>query len=339
MSPISPHNNFTLLRLVFALFVYVSHVVFLPSIPEMGWLKKYTPSMLGLQGFFVVSGFLVVMSYERSHGLKDYFVKRMRRILPAYVFAVVGFAVALVALSSLDPVSYFTSSGFWKYLGANLVFMNFLKPDLPGVFSQNMMNAVNGSLWTIKIELAFYVAVPVLMALARRFGTLPVFVTALLLSLTWRITFEQLHLATGQGIYKTLAFQAPGQFSFFICGATAYLLLKQGRAVPKLWMAALALLVYNLTPGPAYHVVAPVTVAIITTWAAFGLGSVDYASRYGDFSYGVYIYHWPLIQILTAVGLFAWDYRVGVLVCTVLTVALSMASWNHIERAFLRSRS
>jgi peptidoglycan/LPS O-acetylase OafA/YrhL len=336
---VEKNNNFTLLRFVFAMFVVASHVVFLPGIDQMHWLKKYIPSLIGLQGFFVVSGFLVVMSYERSKGLGDYASKRLKRILPAYVLVVVTCALLLQTLSSYSFSEYFSSVQFWKYLGANLTFLNFVAPDLPGVFSSNMMTAVNGSLWTIKIELAFYVAVPFLIFLTRRYGTVVIFLLFFFLSIVWRIWFEHQYSVTGLQIYKTLAFQAPGQFSFFLCGAASYLFLKRGGKPPNFLMAVVAILAYNFTPGYAYHVIAPIAIAVITCWAAYGIGSVDFVSRYGDFSYGVYLYHWPIIQVLTAVGLFAWDYRVGAIVCVVLTIGLSVVSWFTVERPAVRIRA
>lgn len=77
---------------------------------------------------------------------------------------VVACAAGLVFASDLTPAQYFTDSGLIKYLAANLSFLNFLHPTLPGVFQgQEFVNpAVNGSLWTMKIEWALYLSVPLI---------------------------------------------------------------------------------------------------------------------------------------------------------------------------------
>ena len=134
-------NNFNTIRLLLAGIVVLFHVLVLPEIPELSAVGRHIPSLLGVQGFFVVSGFLVVMSYEANDSLWSYATRRARRILPAYVCVVLVSAVGLSLLSSLAMSAYFSSAGFWKYVVANLVFMNFLATDLPGVFASNPMSA------------------------------------------------------------------------------------------------------------------------------------------------------------------------------------------------------
>jgi len=126
----------------------------------------------GAGSFFAISGFLMFPSYEKKPYTKQYLKRRAKRILPPYFLIVVSAAIGLVAVSSLSSTEYFTSAGFWKYTAANLSFMNFLQPSLPGVFTEatNTMDAVNGSLWTMKGEVACYLTVPVIFHIAKRYG-------------------------------------------------------------------------------------------------------------------------------------------------------------------------
>ena len=337
-SALKKDNNFTLLRLIFASMVVASHILYLPNIAELHSLRKYTAFQFGLQGFFVVSGFLVVFSYDRNKGLGDYFAKRFKRILPAYFFVVASCAIGLQLLSKLTPIEYFSSLQFWKYLIFNMCFMNFAAPSLPGVFEDNMMKAVNGSLWTIKIELAFYFAVPILMTLSNKFGARRVFLISYAASFMWTTVFETLHESTGNPIFHTLAVQAPGQFTYFLGGAAAYLYLKSGRTSPNFIIAATALFVYVMSSGFIFDLLAPIAITTLTCYAAYRLKPLSTLNEMGDYSYGIYIYHWPVIQIAVAIGLFRFNPTAAIFLCVITVFLLAILSWKYVERPFTTTK-
>ena len=79
----SHRNNFDLLRFVFAAMVFLVHTHVLSGQPALAPLSTYFSSDVGVKAFFVVSGFLVLMSYERSATVGEYAGKRVRRIYPA----------------------------------------------------------------------------------------------------------------------------------------------------------------------------------------------------------------------------------------------------------------
>jgi peptidoglycan/LPS O-acetylase OafA/YrhL len=167
-------------RYYLALSVVMAHFSTLTGV-EVWWP---TSSYDAVGGFFALSGFLVYGSYLRAPSLKTFIANRARRILPAYSFIILLCAFGLVGLSTLPAAEYFTSWHWWRYLLSNLTFLNFLCPDLPGVFSGNEMTAVNGSLWTLKVEWMLYLTVPLvawLIAKLRRpaLHTFPDFITFL----------------------------------------------------------------------------------------------------------------------------------------------------------------
>ena len=162
-------NCFDFLRFIFALNVVLGHLTVIALIPELHQYSGWFNTSLSVTGFFVISGFLIAQSYERS-SLKSYFIKRARRLLPAYLFVIVSCALGLSALSELPVKEYFSSADFWEYMGANLSFMNFLHPWLPGVFNSPLIidNSVNPALWTLKVEIGFYLIIPLLMIWLRK---------------------------------------------------------------------------------------------------------------------------------------------------------------------------
>jgi peptidoglycan/LPS O-acetylase OafA/YrhL len=328
-------NNFDLLRLIFAAMVVVYHMGVLTQAPSLSWMQQWVSGTFGLQGFFVVSGFLVSMSYDRSRSLLSYARKRARRIAPAYVTVVLGAAVLFVTLSRLPLASYFADPEWRSYVLWNLLLANFTAPDLPGVFEGNYKQAVNGSLWTIKIEVAFYCMVPVCAYLCGRLGKWRVMFFLLVASLAWRIGFELFARMIDNGFWSKLAIQAPGQFAFFIAGTIAYERTRLGLPPPRLWMALAAAAAYALSNDLVHELVAPLAVGAIVYWAAITMPYLGRASRYGDFSYGVYLYHWPVLQTFIALGLFAYAPVPAALATFATVFALAVCSWYLLERRFL----
>jgi peptidoglycan/LPS O-acetylase OafA/YrhL len=331
-------NNFDLLRFVFAAVVVLYHARVLSQAPQLAFLGVLSAD-LAVRAFFVVSGFLVFMSFERSASTRRYFGKRIRRIYPAYFTVVVGAAVLGAFVTEL-PWSQYFSSGLLRYLAANLVFANFLAPDLPGVFVHNPMTEVNGALWTIKIEVMFYAAVPVLAWLAGRFGRLAVLVVAYAFAIVWAQVFASLAAQTGISLYGRLSYQFPGMLGYFASGALCYyylpILQKRWTRVAALGIAGLIVARTFVTTQPYLE---PAALAAVIVWLALGIRCFGNFARYGDLSYGIYIIHAPVLQTLVAAGVFAASAAGGFALALTLILTLAFACWHLVERPFLQRSS
>lgn len=178
-------------------------------------------SKLAVESFFIVSGYLVFMSFENSRSVGEYLSKRLRRIYPGYATVIVLFAL-LGSLISRLPIREYFSYEWIKYLFSNLILLNFLHPSLPGVFENNRLNLINASLWTIKIEFTFYLIVPLVAGLARKLGRLPVLITLYCLSFAYAYICNHLAEKTGLRLYEELGRQLPAQIMFFMAGASLY---------------------------------------------------------------------------------------------------------------------
>lgn len=325
-------NNFDLLRLVFAVTVGLVHAYKLSGFQQLGWITYYLSSIVAVKSFFVISGFLIFMSFERSSSLRAYFSKRIRRIYPAYFTIVIFCAVGLLAFSSKGVGEYF-SYAWVKYVAANLVFLNFICPTLPGVFESNKMAAVNGALWTLKIEVMFYLVVPLIVLLFRKFSRFSIIILIYCSSVIYATLMTLLAERTSAGIFIELGHQLPGQLSYFIAGAFFYyyLPLFEKYVIYFLVVAVSALILNKFYPLPIIEPFALATVVIF-----FGLFLyIGNFSKYGDFSYGFYIIHFPIIQILLCSGLFRerpWYFLVGVIV---ITTGCATAMWHFVEKRFL----
>ena len=153
------NNCFDLLRYLFALLIVAFHFSVLTHAEWSEMMVQSGP--LSVKAFFVMTGFLVAYSFlQHEHHLQKYFRKRFERILPAYVVVVLFCFLLGMMLSSYSVADFLTSKESWKYLGSNLLMLNWLQPSLPGTFTRCHMTAVDGSLWTMKFELLFYVLLP-----------------------------------------------------------------------------------------------------------------------------------------------------------------------------------
>ncbi|WP_232615707.1 acyltransferase family protein [Photobacterium carnosum] len=160
----SVQNNFNLLRLLLAIMVVFYHIGVLANID---YLLIFSGSF-AVKCFFVISGYLITKSYFKNKDLKVYIKSRFMRIYPLYftVIMVSFFTGLFLTTSSIDDYL----SGGVKYLLSNLLFFNYLQPSLPGVFSGiGYHNSINGSLWTIKIEVMFYISVPIIYGYLHKF--------------------------------------------------------------------------------------------------------------------------------------------------------------------------
>ena len=330
-------NNFDALRLVFASMVVLFHAGLLSQAPSLHW-TSYVSATFAVQAFFVVSGFLVTMSFETSSSIRSYASKRLRRILPAYVAVVIAAAVGLALLSDLSLREYFKDPGVRRYLEFNLILSNFSAPTLPGVFQNNFMPAVNGSLWTIKIELGFYCLVPLFVWASRRFGPARVMLMVFSTSILWKAGFNLLAASSHVPFYTQIAKQLPGQLCFFSGGAWAYYRTRDGNAI-SFPVALLGLAAYAFVPdGTLDDIVAPFAVTAIVYWAAVAGPRLPETSRYGDFSYGTYLYHFPIVQTITALGLFARSVPLASVILCLSLALVSVLSWKIIEQPLLHRR-
>lgn len=324
-------NNFNLMRLIFALMVVAYHIII--AVPD--WKTALYPQMalvaeIGVQGFFILSGYLVYASLERSSSLKEFAEKRFRRVYPAYAFVILACAGAALIAS---PAAREDLLGVARYTGWNLIFANFMEPNLPGVFADNPSTAVNGALWTLKIEVMFYLFLPVLLWLLRLgggqdwIGCILIYVGAEV----WRASFNEV------GQFE-IARQLPGQLSFFLTGMMLQAANLSGSRLHIAGLAGGALFVASLLL-PSAEFARAIGLGAFIVWLATGAVRLPDPARFGDLSYGIYIVHAPIIQVCVATGVFAIGAAVGAGVAVAASVVAAFALWHLVERPFLRRDS
>ncbi|MAP94894.1 MAG: acyltransferase [Ponticaulis sp.] len=322
------------MRLVFAGMVAVYHMVALslsaPGVPEE---RLASLAEVSIQGFFVLSGALVFGSLLRTDGISAYAMKRIRRLYPAYLTVILISAIAALALVP-EPREHL--NGVLHYILANAVFLNFLGPDLPGVFEEQRFTAVNGALWTIKIEVMFYIVLPILVWFLNLTGKLRLVFMALIYIAAeiWRGFLEAKGLASGSGMIIQLSRQLPGQMSFFIAGMLVW---EYRDLLRSKWFIALTIgvILTGVSYLPYAEAVRAAGLALLIGAIGLAPGPQINAARFGDISYGVYITHFPIIQTVIAVGLFQTSVATGYAASAFATVMAAFLLWHLIEKPFL----
>jgi peptidoglycan/LPS O-acetylase OafA/YrhL len=324
-------NNFDALRLVAAVSVLFSHAFLIAE-----GTQRHEPlirltgnqSILGLCGvfvFFAISGILVTQSFEETGNPLSFLAKRALRIFPGLFAATLLSAFVLAPLvTTLDPGAYFSQPAPYRYVVGNTLLDQTVQ-ELPGVmFVNNPVGLeINGSMWTLRFEFMMYVMVLVLGML--RLLTLPVALLLLGLGMAC-LHFEALELLGGWGWL----------LGFFAAGMVLYKLRATRIFDGRIALLALAGLVLSV-PLRQFILLFPLFGCYLALWAALNprLPAVPVA-RFGDLSYGLYVYGWPVEAAVMwfSGGRAAW-WQVF-LISLPATTAIAFLSWHLIERPALR---
>jgi peptidoglycan/LPS O-acetylase OafA/YrhL len=329
-------NNFDALRLAGAFLVVVGHAYHLLGRPQdVPFLLGFPIHSLGVVVFFSISGYLITASWTRGRSLVTYFSGRILRIFPGLIVVVLITIFVIGPLMTHDTTqAYFHDHGTWEYLH-NIWLMP--RYDLPGVFPHvPYPNAVNGSLWTLPAEFFCYLIVPLTLAWRRDIGA---FLIALCLLAS--LLLQQVPEADSEVIWSTRITDAAQMWAFFAAGALIRIAHERWRGFIRTDVASLLMLGYLVV------LAARPTAMPWTAWAALpyviltvGLAStpvIRRAARYGDFSYGLYLWAFPVQQVLVKIqGPMRASY--DIVLVTLVSLALACLSWHFIERPCLNLR-
>lgn len=336
-------NSFNLLRLMAATGVIITHSYALLGLPEKDWLTKITNgllsfSRLGVFVFFIISGFLVANSLWNSNSIKSFFWKRFLRIFPA--LAVVLFLATFVLgplISTSTLKEYFTRPSTYHYVIGGLSLYD-TQYSLPGVFKTNPRTGVNGPLWTLPYEWTCYVLLVCLMIPLKKRRILGTTLAIILLMglrfLIGRYQIFQVINFLNLDSRQLLLFGA-----LFFSGALGLELRKYLGFKPIVFLLLIlttCLLSYlnkNLTFYFMLLVVPYLTLSLagaplpqkILTW----FSSIDY-------SYGLYIYAYPVGQIIIHYFNKYLSVPYLIILTILFTLPFAMASWYLIEKPALR---
>jgi peptidoglycan/LPS O-acetylase OafA/YrhL len=341
------HNNFDLVRLLAATQVAMLHSMEHLEVPVGRYelLIAYVP---GVPAFFFISGFLISASWERNPDIRTFFANRFLSIFPGlWAATLLAAATLLVFGSGVDLRGNLPTFGLW-FFTQSTIFQAWTPDFLRGYG----VGAVNGSLWTIAVELSFYAFIPVLYLVFRSFGrATAILITIVILSFTVQyVLYGNKDLIGETLMYKLVRASPLPWVGMFCCGILAQRYLQNiiglfaGRFVHFLLLYIAVSLVTQTWPLPPVLRGASNSMGIVNYTAMMGLllaiaytnaGLSDRLLRRNDISYGMYIFHMPIVNVLVECGILGWT---GFVIALMATTAISSLSWRWIERPALRLR-
>ena len=294
-------NNFAFLHIAGAVMVIFGHCFpLLKAGPAPSFMGQSVHG-LGIRLLFVISGYLCALSLERSSGLKEYYFKRITRIYPPYA-ACILLSVCLLYFSSGGGSLPAYLKGAWNYTSHNLLFN--IRYNIPGVFEENPYGpAVNGSLWSLPVELFLQLLLPLLAwPCGRRNGTRRNVWYAGLYGIFFAATFVILrwYPAARRVYYGTDWIWAVKLGAYFFGGSFYFAIGKDGiKRYCRIWIAAF-LLILAAVFAPVYSLwMTPLLLPYCVITAALRIPPVlsGFWNRH-DIAYGLYLWAFPVQQVL-----------------------------------------
>jgi peptidoglycan/LPS O-acetylase OafA/YrhL len=338
----SRDNHFQFLRLLFATLVIFAHSFELidgnrKREPLTAIFGTLTLAEMAVIGFFILSGYLIVQSWQRSASVFDFLKKRVLRIYPAYV---VAFFISVLIVGRLGAgENYFAQLNLWKIFTDAITLT---MPRTPPVFDGTYYPLVNGAMWTIVYEFRCYLLVAVLGVLGA--FKKPQWWLALTIAAT---AFTALSFYASRSDVEALHF--PGaqfligsntEFSRLLAcfgAGGCYYLFRDKICYHRRWaLEALAVTAMALFYFPAiYPAIALAGAYCLFAFAFTPIKILDRFKTKTDISYGIYLYGWPTqklllwyFPLLSPLVLFGGAFAIS--------IACGWLSWKIIEAPFLR---
>ncbi|SLN76034.1 acyltransferase family protein [Ruegeria meonggei] len=325
-------NNFNLIRMLAAGGVLVSHAFPLSwgeasGQPFESALQGLSLGMICVWLFFAISGFFITRSYDRKQSASAFVTARMLRLLPALMIVTIITVIVAGTLLTTAPADVFWVSARDYFVRSILLFK--LQYTLPGVFEGNPYGpAINGSLWSLSYEVTCYTGV-LLCGILGILGRKKLFVgiSILFLFLYAAEMITDLHPRMTQITRLGLP---------FLTGMIFYI-WRQHIPLSLSILAALA----GLTVAAWFTPLFLPVFAVALSYAVFVVGYANWPvlqhyNRLGDYSYGMYIYAFPIQQLVAQSGV--TTPIVNMAISLPFTLICAVLSWHFVEAPAMKLR-
>jgi len=302
----------------------------LAKVLGFGW------AAIAVNSFFAISGFLIVRSYLTHDNLRIFLQARILRIMPGLIVAVLVCAYLIgVTHTKLELANYLQDSRVWKFVYTNIGMYN-RAPTLPGVFLDNHAHGVNGSLWTLSYEVTMYIGVALLgvtgLLQSRKGLVLICFIyAAYFILVTGHPDIASHWISPHSSKYQRLSL-------YFFLGGCLYV-FKDNISLNILYAIGLWLLALAAYKTSLFQFVFSLAMTYSVFWLALvPRGKILAFNQFDDYSYGIYIYAFPIQQVLIA--RFSYITETQLFFSAFLaTFAMAWLSCKFVEKPALKLNS
>lgn len=332
------NNNFDFLRILAALCITFTHSYNLILKKDDEPLMKLTNnhvdfSFIGLSIFFSISGYLITKSAVTSSSFKNYVWKRFLRIQPMLILiSILSVFFIGPIFSSLSVQEYFLENATFTYF-RNVIPLFGIQFTLPQVFTQNIADiGVNGSLWTLIVEERLYLLLG-LIFLFKSYAKKIMFFLVIILNVIYvlhSIFFKQnlIEYLNNTNVFYALIFLNAG--FFFILGIDFF---KYSKSI-LIFLGVIFLLVLSLfsTLEKSIQIILlPLIVIMIGHLRVF----TNKAGKYGDFTYGIYAFSFPVQQILIVTKIVTDNPLHLFLLTLLIVIPIAIFTWHFMEKKMI----
>ena len=338
-------NNFDFIRILAAILVLIGHspILFKNQNFSFDPLLKifgYPAHLLGLFIFFIISGFLITKSWETKKNTFEFIISRIVRIFPALLFTIVCTTFILGPLFTTHSlVEYFQSEITYKQLLNLTLFRVYY--ELPGVFEFNPYNyAVNGSIWSLAYEFTCYLLI-LFWGYGQLFKSkwigLSVFIVTVVLLTMFKNDFVK-----NTPIIPLLGLNTDRMIEFLIVFFTGSIFYQFRKIIFFNWIGYL--LITILVIAARMYQLPLIFNTIIIAYLTFGIVfskkiKLNRIGKYGDFSYGFYLFAFPIQQMIAYLFPKDTNLLILVIISILLTFVAAIISWNFIEKPSLKLKN
>ncbi|WP_221391356.1 acyltransferase [Dyadobacter sp. NIV53] len=347
-------NNFHFLRFVAAVLVIFGHSYPLAGFEQADYIQEITSGLfpsahIGVCIFFSISGYLIAKSLVQSKNYFHFFWKRLVRIMPGLIVAVL-FTIFVIGplATSLTLSEYFTNPATYAYAKVIKLFPEY-NDSLPGVFKTLPSMLINGSLWTLAYEVSCYmISLAAYIVLGKRikFAALFVFLSLWGSFFLWHdylinyhVPIRFIHLNLSDLLDFGLYFLA-GSLLYFFSNLVQYNWILLISLFAVFMLSYFMSSKWDIIPLKSIVWVRYIFLPYAIIFFGFQKGRLNHFGSSGDISYGLYIYSFPLQQLIvlyfgagniSIAEMFLYSFG--------LTLPFAWFSWRYVEAPGLRLKN
>ena len=335
-------NNFDIIRIIFAWFVILSHSFILNGEGPTDPLAKLTNaylifSFIGVKGFFIISGYLIMQSLVRSYSVADYLLKRVLRIFPGLLVLLLLTILAVYFIYPLQKGSfYFFEPSVYKYFLWNSILVSPIY-FINGIFEHQSSHAINGSLWTIEFEFLFYILLLALYPWRKNKVVLKItLITLIIFLISGNVLFLEKIKTITSPITLEFIFDLG---TYFMMGALISCFDWEAIPFKKIIFFIALLILLIATYYKLHYSFVHISLPYLIIYLGKQSSAIAKKSHeiLGDPSYGIYLYGFPVQQFL--IYFFKPSTTQLIITSTLISFAIGYCSWKWVEKKALQYKN